>query len=504
MTTVQVAKLRGIFERNRDRVFIVDSLKNKEYTYKDIEDSSLRVASLLRKSKIQKGDKVSIILPNCIEFIVLYFACMEIGAIPIPINIKLHQKEKEYILQNSGAKMLFMDSSMKEELTSLSHLDVFYTDKKNLLELAQNEVPYSKRSFEDIQDDDTIIIIYTSGTTARPKGVMITYGNIIRNGSMFVALLGMTSDLRFYGWLAHAYLGGFYNLMLIPFLAEGSILLDEAFNPNVALTLWNKIKKYSVTALWLVPSIMSIILSIDRSTKKFTKKDHTIKLALVGTAPLPVTLKRRFEDRYAMALYENYGLSETFFISTNSPGFPLNKGVGKIVPECEVFILDDDGKPCPKGVPGEIVVKTKYLMQGYYKNAEETKKSVRDGKFYTGDVGYVDADGYLFITDRKKDIIIRGGINISPKEVEEAILSHPKVDEVAVIGVPNQLTGEDVFAVVKAKPGVHEDDLKEVCKQSLASFKIPNKFIFVEEFPRSVTGKIQKAVLKEMLQGGKL
>ena len=515
----EINRLRDIFKRNRNKTFIVDALNGKEYTYADIERLSLNYAAYLEEVHgVKKGDKIAISLPNCIEFTLLYFACMQAGAITVPINPKLHEQEIKYILENSEAKVAYTTKTIEKALKEAPSLadDIRITsftplherrgsekDEFDLLKEANRKRDTAKRPFDKVEDEDTIVIIYTSGTTKRPKGVMIEYKNLIGNGLLFSKTIGAGPHSRFYNILPLAYLGGFYNLTMIPFLSEGSSVLEETFCPKVALGFWERAKRFRVNTLWLVPTIISILLSIDRSNAD-DKLGNDIKLALVGTAPLPAALKKRFEERYGLILYENYALSETFFISTNSPSMQENKGVGKIMPMCTVTITDESGKALKAGETGEIIVKTPYVMKGYYKNEEETKATIREGRLYTGDVGHIDRDRYLFITDRKKDIIIRGGINISPKEIEDVICTNPLVNEVAVIGIPNENSGEEIIAVVKANLELKPKDIRSICLANLAAFKVPERVILTGDFPRSVTGKIQKNKLREMIIQGKL
>jgi len=512
----ETSKLKDIFKRNAEKIFVSDSITRKEFTYGNIENLSLKLALILDQRGINKGDKIAIILPNCMEHIVIYFACMQIGAIPVPINMRLHPKEIDFLLTDSESKMLFLESSLKEKfepvIKEMKEIPLYTIcptrkDKKgrisnkdfDFFQELEKQDKYKEESFQNINDDDIIIIAYTSGTTKQPKGVMLSYGNLIRNGLTFKETLGLGSDMRFYNYLALSYLGGFYNLMLIPFLSEASIVLDDVFGPKLMINFWEKVKRHNINALWLVPSIISIILSLDHSDIGINYCKNNIKIALVGTAPLNCSLKKMFEEKYSLTLYENYGLSETTFISTNSPDFHYNKGVGKVIPGCEFSIIDEKGGRVNNGEKGEIIVKSTYIMKGYHKNEEETMKSLKNGKFYTGDIGYVDEGGYLFITDRKKDMIISGGINISPREIEEAIMSIRAVEEAAVMGMPHDLMGEEIVAiVVKSGDGLREEEIKKHCRENIASFKVPGKVVFVDELPRSVTGKIQKHRLKRL------
>jgi acyl-CoA synthetase (AMP-forming)/AMP-acid ligase II len=499
--------LQESFQKNKDNILVIDAATGKQFTYGEIHDLSLRFSSFLESKGIKKGDHIAVLLPNCVEYMIFYFACMHIGAIPIPVNHRLHPEEIEYILSNSDAKAIIASPSLQKLIPQtiskdqIMILNPFIEEgKETFISFLKEQKPYSV-PFGNISDDDLCIIVYTSGTTKRPKGVMIPYKMPLCNGSTFANVLNIPSGLRFYGILSMAYLGGFYNLMLIPMLVNGSIVLDEAFSPRTALHFWDTVKKYKISALWVVPSIMSILLTVDRSEVGREYAKNNIKLGLVGTAPLPVSMKKTFEEKYSFPLYENYGLSETMFISTNSPRYSQNKAVGKSMPTCSIMILNDNGKPCKQGEPGEIAIKSSYVMKGYYKNEEETNNVLRNGTFYTGDVGYLDDEGYLHISDRKKDIIIRGGVNISPKEIEEVIMNSGMANEAAVVGIPHELYGEEIVAAVIPNEKYSEEKLRAFCKNHLSDFKLPKEFRIFETLPKSVTGKVQKQNIRKILSG---
>lgn len=501
---MQVEKIRRIFTDNKSRIFISDSLSGLELTYGDLEKKSLQFAALLKEKGIGRGDRVAVLLPNCLEFVVIYFGCMQAGAIAVPINPLLHQNEVEYIIANSNAVLIivakgdearwanrFADTEILP-LPLFERLDGFDAD--------------SRGSFEGVRDEDTVVIIYTSGTTARPKAVVISYRNVIKNGIAFTRLVGVGRENRFLGMLSLAYMGGWYNLLLIPFFAEGSLVLSDTFNAETSLSFWDTVIRYKVNTLWFVPAIMSILLSLDRGDKGRLYCVDNIRLSMVGTAPLPLKLKEEFEQKYRISLQENYGLSETFFISTNAPGIPYRvNSVGRLLPGCDLKILDiDTGMPLPVGKKGEIAVKTEYFMKGYLDSSADAPSFHADEYFMTGDVGFADEDGYLYITGRKKDLIIRGGINISPREIEEILRRNEHVDDVAVVGTSDKVYGENIAAVIKlkkeSKGKVSERSMGKFCLDNLASFKCPSRIYFIDEFPRSVTGKVQKNRLKDIIE----
>lgn len=492
MMARSVLRICEIFERNRDRVFVVDASSGREFRYGDIELLSLKLAALLKKRGVRKGDTIAVILPNCIEFVLFYFACMQTGAVAVPVNPKLTGSEIEQILLCSDASIV-----CAKERPEISAFRQMLMIDDHFLAALEHEIPLP-RSFSEINDNDIFAISYTSGTTALPKGVVVIYKNIIEHGALFGKTAGIGPDSRFYSILPAAYMGGWYNLMLIPFLAEGSIVLDSAFNPALALRFWEIVRAYAVNALWFVPTILSVLLSIDRGNGGAEYCRKNLKCALVGTAPLSRELKRRFEKKYGITLHENYGLSETLIATTHSPFYSAN-GVGRPLPGCEILIRADDGSQCATGSEGEIVIRTPFLMAGYYKDPEATAKIRREDGIHTGDIGFMDRDGCLFVTGRKKDLIIRGGINISPFEIEEAIASHPAVAEVAAVGIPDPAAGEEIAAVIRRRAALSENEVRDYCTTRLAPFKIPKYWEFVEDFPRSVTGKVQKVKLREII-----
>ena len=508
-----VNKLRTIFEKNKNRVYMINSSNGKEYTFGEIEEFSLKFSSLLSSHGIKKQDKVAILLPNCVEFVLAYFSCMQLGAIPVPINTKLVQKDIQYILSNSEAKLILKDKSASELLTNIPilYLIINHTLPENnpeksssfLIELQKLE-KFSNTSFNNVYDDDSIVIIYTSGTTNLPKGVEFSYENMISNALTFIDMVKLESNHRFYEILSLAYMAGFYNLMLVPFLGGASMVIDKAFDFSIALNFWKKIMKYNINALWLVPSIASMLLSLEYPEDEITfSKSGKVNLIFCGTAPLSESLAQKFEDQFSLKLHNTYGLSELLFISANYPGIVIPKGVGKILPGCKISILDSDSNCLPFGKEGEIAIESEYVMKGYHHfNENKTDQSFDLNLFLTGDIGYIN-EGFLYITDRKKDIIIRGGINISPAEIEEVIRKHPLVEEVAVVGIPDELKGEQIIAVIDSSSSLLETEVLNHCRNFLAPFKVPEAVVFMSPFPRSVTGKIQKGKKKKLILGEK-
>ena len=499
--------------KNPEKVFLTCIRTGQQFTYGDIADISARIAASFTLEGVAKGDKVAILLPNCPEFILLYFACMQAGAIATPINIDLHPREVAYILSNSEAKTIYYGTTISEEIITV--IEGIEGVSRHPLEVMGDESPANTgvsllaalkplKPYEDlfpcICDDDIQLIVYTSGTTGIPKGVVLSYGATIGNIGAMLDMHRVGEDYKFYTILPLSYLGGFYNQVLLPFVANASIALEKTFDTKIIMTFWDTVIRHKINTLWLVPSIISMLLQADRKRAGEEYCKHGgIKHVFAGTAPLPEALREKFSTRYGVPVYENYGLSELLWVSTNAPTLPDIKGVGKCLRGVEVFSVDTEGNRLGRGVEGEIAVATPYSLHSYYKMEEEYKERFKGGVFYTGDIGLVDEDGYVQITDRKKDIIIKGGVNISPKEIEEVILKYPGIVDCAVIGVANQLYGEKIVACVSAGDGINENDVKTHCSSYLASFKIPQSVVIIDSFPRSTAGKIQKNKLREMV-----
>jgi len=507
----------SIFSENKDRVFIIDAFKDKNYTFGEFLSLSLKVGSFLKKNNVVSGDRIVYILPNSIETTFFYFASIFIGATAVPINPVYNLRDIEFIIKSVNPRLIVTTVKQVPKIKNMC------TEENIVLVVGSaQEVKDTKGSiiftldvilnnneikpFDGVKEDDPCsVLIYTSGTTSRPKGIMRSLSKFISNAMVFSSELDINRDSRFLNILPMAYLGGYYNLLLLPFSVGASVVIWETFGPKTPLFFWDIVEKYKVNTLWFVPTIMAIMLEIDRTDKGYELCQKIVKRALVGTAPLSSSLKRNFEDKYGIKLYENYGLSETLFISTESSRYiSAEMSVGRVVDDVEVVIKDDKGSIMPVNKEGEIWVKSPYLMEEYYSFDTDVPKVLnKEELFPTGDIGYVAPKGELFITGRKKDLIIKGGINVSPKAIEDVLYEYPHLEEVAVIGVPHDIYGEDIVAVLRMQKGINfekeTEKIKEFCKTNLSLVQMPTHFFEIEELPKSPTGKIQKYKIKNML-----
>jgi acyl-coenzyme A synthetase/AMP-(fatty) acid ligase len=502
-----------VVSRCGERVFLIGASTSREITYRDFHRQACALASELRKRGIQKDDRVAVVVPNCCELAVFYFACIYLGAVIVPINPALSRSEVQFILA-SCKPALVVAGAASVDAVKLLHANVLQlvaaTDanpnlsaldqlKIDLLGEASDFVP-----LETANGEDLVVIMYTSGTSAKPKGLAHKLGRMLRNASAFASVQDIGEDSRFYLTLSMSYMGGLYNLLILPFLCGASVVVDHVFDARSSLHFWDKAKSNHVNTLWLAPTVLSILLRMDRGRTGEEFCRNSIRHAFVGFAPLPMKVKVEFESRYGVRLIENYGLSETLFVTARSNGTAEAPGyVGEALPRISLRVLNDEGNPVAAALDGEIEILTPDLMAGYLDSTGRVSEIDAANWFPTGDVGHLDDRGSLFITGRKKDLIIRGGVNISPAAIEDALMHVPGIADVAVVSIPHELYGEDIVAVLKLDPGVSLESMLEPvvarAKRALAQHQQPARYIAIDEFPRTANGKVQKSRIRELV-----
>lgn len=483
--------------------------------YKDIETSYSRldeiansIANGLIELGIKKGDKVCIYMTNCAEYIYCFFGVNKAGAVATPINALLKGKEITYIINNSDAKALIIQSKFEEvvdeirsDCPKLKKIIVADADKT-----AEDKIPLARLLEADasqppvsVEPGDMAGIIYTSGTTGHPKGVELTQKNYLVDSEQIAEAARMTEADRFLCILPLFHVNAQVVTTLSPMYAGGAMILLDGFSPKTFLPA---LAEYRATAFSGVPTVYAILNSLPDA------EDYdlsALRFCVCGAAPMPVEVFNTFEKKYKAFILEGYGLSEGTCASSINPldgkrkigsiGFPLR---GQ-----EMKIFDDKDNELPPGQVGEIVVRGENVMKGYYNNPEATADTLKNDWLHTGDLGHVDEEGYFYIVGRKKEMIIRGGENIYPKEAEEALYSHPAIMEAAVVGIPDKMWGEEVMAFIVLNEGalMTEQDVIDYCKERLADFKCPRKVEFVYSFPKTATGKIQKNKIVESYLG---
>jgi aspartate aminotransferase/aminotransferase len=514
-----------ITERNADKTFLIDLSSQQEITYKEFFELAADLAIELNNINILSNSRIALILPNSLQFAALYFACLYSGIIVVPLSSTLGHKELSFIILNSGVRtVVFSQKTMdiaKNLMPKASGIKFLFLDmndekdEKNIMpspiERIHMQFPKPTKikewiPFKDISSANICSIHFTSGTTSLPKGVVHGIDSLFQNADAFNKQFDVTSEDRYLHILPMSYMAGFLNSIISPFMAGASIVLAPQFDAKSALRFWEFIQKFNANSLWLTPTILSSIRTLDRGTdgRKYCPKH--MKNIFVGTAPLPSRVKWEFEQYYQKEVFESYGLTELLFISSNSHYYPRKEGsAGRLLQEIDVEIRDKDGAIVKEGEEGEIFVRSPFMMEGYLNYSTlEPEKTDASQYFPTGDIGYLDQDRNIYITGRKKDLIIRGGFNISPRAIEDVIHTHPAVEDVAVIGIPNQFYGEEIMAVMKFKPGfslsLEQNSIEVLCKRELQSNAVPIKYFVIEQFPTSTTGKIQKAQLRAWIK----
>lgn len=493
--------LRRQAARFPNKVFLF--FKEQEVTYRELDERTDRIAENLARFKIQKGDRIALFLPNMPEFLFAFFGAQKRGAIAVPINTQLKSDEAAYILGNSESRVLITTPALypiirprRAELPQLTHL--FLVGERGgegkVFSALYPSGP-SRPPAEEVRPEDPAALIYTSGTTGLPKGVVLTHRNYLFDAAQFVQATRMTAEDRFLCILPLFHVNGQVVTTLSPLAAGGSMVLMEKFSPR---DFFVHLEKFRATAFSAVPTIYAILLQ----DKEAEAQDlSSLRFCICGAAPMPVELFRKFEEKFRAFILEGYGLSEgTCVSSVNPPGGERKIGsIGIPLPGQEMTVFDGRGEEVPRGEVGEIVVRGDNVMKGYFKNTDATEEALRGGWLHTGDLGYRDDEGYFFIVGRKKEMIIRGGENIYPKEIEERLYRHPKVLEAAVVGLPDPLWGEEVAAFVIPKPDspLMPEEIVSYCREHLAHFKCPKEVFIVDAFPKTATGKIQKGKLKE-------
>jgi long-chain acyl-CoA synthetase len=468
-------------------------LDDAELTYAALDGASARVAGLLKAKGVEPGDRVGLMLPNVPYFPAIYYAILRAGAVVVPMNVLLKEREVAYYLDDSGAKLLFAWHGFAEAAeagAAAAGSECILVTPGEFEQLLGEQDPA-----EDVVErgsDDTAVILYTSGTTGKPKGAELTHPNLHKNCSMTSVTLGKFShEDVLLGALPLFHSFGQTCTMNSAVSVGATVTMIPRFDPEKALEI---IERDGVTVFQGVPTMYNAMLHANRADSADVS---TLRLCMSGGAAIPVELIRAFEEKFDSPILEGYGLSETSPVASfNHPDKERKAGsIGTPIEGVEMQIWDDDGNEAAEGEVGEIVIRGHNVMKGYWQRAEATDEAIdADGWFRSGDMAKVDEDGYFFIVDRKKDLIIRGGYNIYPREVEEILYEHPAVQEAAVVGIPDDSLGEEVAAAVVLKEGETLDaqELKTYVKEQVAAYKYPRKVWFLDELPKGPTGKILK------------
>ncbi|HWJ09375.1 MAG TPA: AMP-binding protein [Nocardioides sp.] len=460
-------------------------------------DAVRRLAQRLDALGVAPGDTVAVMLPNCAEIVTTMFAAWFRGSALNPVNPALTDDEARYQLEDSASAVIVGDQQARALAESLG---IAWVDA-DLVHPAPGGPPVSSSAPAAPATDepaalgsDFALVIYTSGTTGRPKGVLLDHDNLDAMSAGLVEHFALTAADRSLLVLPLFHCNGLVAGVLSPLRAGGDVVVAPRFSPD---TFWDDVETHRPTYFSAVPTIYAVL---EARTERAVDTS-SLRFVICGAAPMPADLITRFEARFDVALVEGYGLSEGSVASTINPvEGPRKPGtVGIALPGQEVAVVSAAGVPLPRGQRGEVVIRGANVMRGYLGQPEETAHVLQDGWLHTGDVGIIDEDGYLRIVDRIKDMIIRGGENIYPKEIEECLYGHPAVLEAAVIGVPHAVLGEVPVAYVATRPGrvATPEELVEHCAAKLARYKVPQEVHVRTELPKNSVGKLVKGLLRE-------
>ena len=505
------------------------------HTNVEINHDANRLGNALQGLGIGRGDRVAIQMPNCPEILSAFPAIYKIGAVVVPLNPLLRPDQASYIYRDCGAKAIITSSDFvvrvleaQKQTPNLQH--VILTDRddvpgtvsyRNIMSTSSDTL-----TMEQTDNDDVAALIYTAGTTGPPKGVMHTHYSLYINALFFYeyALVHRSLTMQLNSRVLNLKTlqlnevtqrvsgvnRAMVSLGVLPLSHSFGIAFANTSNfvggKSILLRWWNveealkAIQTFRVTQMAAVPTMYIQILEYPDLDKYDLS---SLEDCQCGAAPLPVEVALKWKQKVGVDIREGWGLTESGATTTGQPGDlpPRYGSIGKCLLKCNTIkVFGEKGQELPPGQRGELVVKGPTLMKGYWNLPEETAKTIKDGWFYTGDLGYVDEDGYFYISGRKKDIIIRGGENVSPVEVEEILLQHPAVAEAGVVGIPDAVYGEEIKAFVVIKPGkrVSEEELIAFCKDRLPTFKSPKKVQFMKSLPRNILGKVLRAELRKL------
>ena len=476
------------------KVALISVGDGSKVTFAELEREANRVAGALAKAGISAGDRVAIGMPNIPHFAYAYFGVLRAGAAVVPLNIMLTEPETRAILEDSGARAVITAGPFAQVAESAAS------------KVSQVELVVTPERWKDLGDhsppaanaggDDLAVLAYTSGTTGEPKGAMLSHNNLLANLRQQMAIPDAhvsENDVLFLALPLFHIFGLNVTLGLLAMNGATGVLMDR-FDPVPAL---RAIMEHRITVLFGAPTMYASWVSVPGADQYDLS---SVRLAISGAAPLATDVLRDFHALFGVRIYEGYGLTETAptLWSNRMADKPRPGSVGKPLPEVEFRLLDENGDDVELGDPGEIVVKGPNVFKGYWNRPDETERAFIDGWFRTGDVGVLDEEGYLYLVDRKRDLIIVSGFNVFPSEVERALLENPDVAEAAVVGIPHAYTGEAVKAHVVLNSGADttEAELIADVRSRLARFKCPASIEIVDELPHLLTGKVLRRALR--------
>lgn len=468
--------------------------EKRKISYSEIDELVSLGAGGFISAGLKPHERAAILMDNCPEYIVAYFSILRAGGIAVPLNTFLTADEILYILKDSACTVLVYSDRFS------SRIEDIRKKMPDVNAVTFRDLPESDVRFEAGEDSDTAVLLYTSGTTGFPKGVMLTNRNLRTNAEACMKVMRLSARDRILLFLPLFHAFSFTVCVILPILSGATIVLLRSVKPFSKII--RSVIRDRITFFVAIPVIYNILSKkkINVLLRYMFRFILSVRACISGASALPEKTINEFEKKFRLPLLEGYGLTEASPVVAVNPLYGERKpaSVGPPVPGVKALLVDEEGRRMPFGERGELVVSGDNVMKGYYNKREETNEVLRNGWLYTGDVARIDEDGYIYIIDRKKDLIIAGGMNIYPREVEDVVIQDPSVEECAMVGIPDGRGSEITALFVKKKEHAFIDDdlIRKLLKGSVASYKIPKRILFIEAFPKTATGKIKKNELR--------
>ena len=487
-----------------DKIYMIAPDAGLELTYGRLKEDSIRFGKHLMRRGLRKGDKISFLLSNGYQTTKIFLGAMYGGFVISPLNLQAQPSQLAYVADHSDTTLIFFTEDQRERIeaavgTSKQPIEAIPidNDKEQLFPLDED---LSGVTLPEIAEEDDALLLYTSGTTGLPKGVILSHKNMAAGGQYTVLAHRLAPEDRALCCLPLYHINGEVVTTVAPLVSGGSVVMPHRFSTS---TFWELISRHRCTWFSVVPTIISYLVSGTDIGGKGYHLDQ-VRFGRSASSPLPPSLHKAFERKFNISIVETMGLTETAAPVLSNPLDPAKRkygSPGRAVGN-EAKIIDKAGKEVPKGVQGEIMIRGDNVMKCYYKAPDVTTRTLEpDGWLHTGDLGSMDEDGFVFVTGRLKELIVKGGENIAPSEIDEALYKHPAVLEAAAVGIPDEHYGEEILACVVIKPGVSltEQELYRHCLKHLGKYKTPRKILLVSELPKGPSGKIQRLKCREFL-----
>jgi acyl-CoA synthetase (AMP-forming)/AMP-acid ligase II len=492
-------------ESTPDKIYMIAPETGLSLSYGQLREDSIRFGKYLAKMGLKKGDKVSFMLANGCQANKIFQGTMYGGYVVAPLNLMAQPSQLIYVLEHSDTKIVFYSEDQKERLVTAAaqvardiRLIEIDNDSENII--PENE-DFRGISLPEIEEEDDALLLYTSGTTGVPKGVILSNKNMVAGGEYTTLAHELTPEDRALCSLPLYHINGEVVTSVTPLVSGSSVVVPRKFSTS---NFWELISEYKCTWFSVVPTMISYLCSATDLRGKDYRVDQ-VRFGRSASSALPPSLHHTFEEKFGISIVETMGLTETAAPVFSNPMDPKKRKYGSPGEAVgnTAKIIDEKGNELPRGEQGEIMIKGDNVMKEYYKAPDITAKTIEpDGWLHTGDLGYMDEDGFVFVTGRIKELIIKGGENIAPKEIDEALYQHPAVLDAAAVGIPDEAYGEEIMACVTLQPGsnVTEQELTDHCLELLGKFKTPKIIRLMEELPKGPSGKIQRLKLPDLVK----